>query len=80
MTFFPACKKFGGFWKLHFKDIRKCLLSFFYSHFIKLLFQHRSSFPQDVHNLASSVSWHHVDKVWCELLVSSWRSMNEFAA
>ncbi len=51
-------------------------LHIFYAHFNKPLFQHHSSYPQAFHNLASSVSWHHVDKVWCELLVSSWRSMN----
>ncbi len=27
--FFPACKKFQSFSKLHFKDIRTFLLSFF---------------------------------------------------
>ncbi len=54
--------------------------SLFYCNFNKSPLIHRSRYPKSVSNLASLVYWHHVDKVWCELLVSAWRSMNLFTA
>ncbi len=79
MTFSLHVKSVKFLETAHYR-YKKISAIFFYPHFNKPLFQHRSSDPQAFRNLAFSVSWHHVDKVWFELLVSSWRSMNSFAA
>ncbi len=43
----------------------------FYHYFNKMPWQHNSRNPQNLRNLASSIFWHHLNKVWCELRDSS---------
>ncbi len=54
------------------------LLFFFFSQLNTSSLQHRSKYQKGIRNLSFSMFWHHFDFVWCELLVSAWRSINLF--